>query len=150
MSILTPSQTGERTEAALLNALTQCGYSVYLPFGASYRCDMIAVDGRSPLRVQCKNGLYRNGCIRFATCSNTGNVPVGYRGQVDVFGVYCHDLQSSYLVPVEDVATRFGFLRIDPVRNGQSKGVRWAEPYLLLPGRAVRRPRARPDPQLPL
>lgn len=147
---MTPSQTGERTEAALLNALTQCGYSVYLPFGASYRCDMIALNSDGLWRVQCKTGKLLKGCVMFATCSNTKNTPQDYREQIDFFGVYCAALCASYLVPVQDVSLRGASLRVDPVRNGQSKGVRWAEPYLLLPGRAVRRSRARPDPQLRL
>jgi len=150
MSILTPSQTGERSEAALLNALTQCGYSVYLPFGSSSRCDMVIERGQDLWRVQCKNGVFRNGCIRFATCSNTGNVPLDYRGQADMFGVYCHELHGCYLVPVEHVPTRFAILRVRPARNGQSIGVRWAETYLLRPGAAVVCPQSRPQRQLEL
>jgi quercetin dioxygenase-like cupin family protein len=36
-----------------------------------------------------------------------------------------------YVVPVEEVGVSKTYLRVDPVRNGQSHGVRWAEDYEL-------------------
>lgn len=54
-----------------------------------------------------------------------------YREDVDFFGVYCHDRGEVYLVPVMDVPLRGAHLRLEPARNGQQSGVRWASQYLL-------------------
>ena len=67
----------------------------------------------------------------FRTCSNTNQAPKDYRGEVDLFGVYSPELDQVFLVPVDEVPTRYGSLRMDPPRNGQVKGVRWAADYQL-------------------
>lgn len=111
-------------------ALHRAGWDVYLPlFGAHGRVDLVADPGTGPLRVQVKTARLAAGCIEFHTCSNTGNVSVDYRGEVDVFGVYSPELERVFVVPVGDVAARKGFLRIEAPRNGQHRKVRWAEPY---------------------
>ena len=102
---MTPSQIGERAEMAVVMALSHVGKTVYLPIGAS--------------------GRY------FRTASNTRNTPKDYRGQVEFFGVYCHDRRETYLVPVEDVPLRGAQLRLTVPRSSQSKGIRWARDYLL-------------------
>lgn len=57
--------------------------------------------------------------------------PESYRGEADFFGVYCHERQAVYLVPVDHVPDVAAHLRLSPPRNGQSKGIRWASEYLL-------------------
>jgi hypothetical protein len=54
-----------------------------------------------------------------------------YRGEADLFGIYCHDREEVYVVPVEDVPPRAASLRLAPTRNGQSVGIRSASFYLL-------------------
>ena len=124
---MTPSQVGERAEAALI----QSGKTVYLPFGASQRADLIFEDDRGLHRVQVKNGVLGDRVVSFATCSNTKNIPKDYRGQIDYFGVYCHDLQAAFLVPVSEVPLRAGRLRIGATRNAQQRNIRWAEQFRL-------------------
>jgi hypothetical protein len=94
------------------------------------------------LRIQIKTGQLDadGGAIRFATRSTNwysgGQRP--YRGEAELFGVYCPALGATYLVPVDRVGTTEGCLRLKPTRNGQSRGVRDAEPFALaraLPGR---------------
>lgn len=128
---MNPSQVGERAEAAVVAALTHAGKAVYLPFGASGRCDLVYEDGASLRRMQVKNGILRNGIVKFATCSNTNNVPQDYRSDVDVFGVYCHDLATVFLVPVDQVPLRAGYLRVAAPRNSQQRNIRWAEQFRL-------------------
>ena len=54
----------------------------------------------------------------------------GYRGEVDLFGVWCSSLPDSvYLVPVGDVPETMGQLRVDPPNSKQVKGIRWASEY---------------------
>ena len=128
---MTPSQIGERAEAALLAALICVGKSVYLPFGGSQRCDLIFEDADGLHRVQVKNGVLRGPVINFNTCSNTNNIPKGYAGQIDFFGVYCHDLGAAFLLPIDAVPTTAGRLRVAATRNAQQRNIRWAEQFRL-------------------
>ena len=128
---MTPSQIGERAEAALIAALIHVGKTVYLPLGGSGRCDLIFEDVRGLHRVQVKNGVLGDRVVSFATCSNTKNVPKDYRGEIDYFGVYCDDLSAAFLVPVAAVPLRAGRLRIAAPRSNQQLNIRWAEQFRL-------------------
>jgi PD-(D/E)XK endonuclease len=131
VSAMTPSQIGERAEAALTAALVSAGKSVYLPFGGSQRCDLIFEDGDGLHRVQVKNGVLRDRVVNFNTCSNTNNVPKDYIGQIDFFGVYCHELGTAFLVPITAVPPTTGRLRIAAPRSNQQRNIRWAEQFRL-------------------
>ena len=72
----------------------------------------------------------------FATCStyahheNPKTEQRDYQGEIDEFAVFCPELGTVYLVPIEDVgAKRMGSLRVEPCRNGQRKRVRLATAY---------------------
>ena len=78
--------------------------------------------------------------MSFATCSNTPPVRKDYREDVDLFGVYCLELDEVYVVPVEDTATRICHLRLAPARNGQRRGIRFAADYLVRPADPGSRP----------
>ncbi|MPZ88157.1 MAG: hypothetical protein GEU81_08800 [Nitriliruptorales bacterium] len=60
-----------------------------------------------------------------------GDAQRDYKGEVDYFGVYCHERREVYLVPIDDVPGKAAMLRLAPPRNGQVKGIRWAQEYLL-------------------
>ena len=130
----TPNARGARTEAAVASALVRVGAEVYLPaFGSYGRVDLVyELDGRL-VRVQCKTACRIGETLRFWTCSNTGNTPISYSGQVDEFGVYSPDTEMVYLVPAVDLPTRACSLRLAPTRNGQQSGVRWAKDFELGP-----------------
>lgn len=135
---LTPSAIGERAEAAVLHALVQHGYDVYLPFGGSGRCDLVFEDGERLQRVQCKNGRLVGDVITFRTSSNTNNAPRDYAGQVEYFGVYCPALGTVYLVPADIGTTRACQLRLTEPRNGQRKGIHRASDDLFAHVHAAR------------
>ena len=127
---------GLRTEAHILGELVKRGYAVLTPFGVNQRYDLVIDIGGRFLRAQCKTGRLRNpGVIEFNTVSirtNTHEILVrGYEGEVELFLVHCPDVDGIYAVPVEDVGTRRGYLRVAPSRNGQRAGVRWARDYEL-------------------
>ena len=89
---------------------------------------MVIDDGARLRRIQCKSGRYRNGAVLFATCSSYAHHPNpkptrrAYIGQVDDFGVHCHDLGTVYLVPIEDATTgNHASLRVDKPKNNQYK-----------------------------
>ena len=128
-------ERGGLTEAVILTSLAKAGYTVLLPFGVT-RYDLAIDDRRGSgiKTVQCKTGRIRKGCITFATCSRhtLTHVRTGYRGQVDYFAVWCPEREDdTYLVPVNDVGQVEAWLRIEPSKNGQSSGVRWAKDYLV-------------------
>ena len=130
-----PVDVGQRTEAIILAELVKRGYRVLLPFGVNHRHDLaIDLDGRF-LRAQCKTGRLRNGCVVFHAVSirsNTSRVVLrGYRGEADVFLVYCDGTGQVYAVDVDKVGACEVTLRVDPTGNNQEQGVRWAADYLL-------------------
>lgn len=131
-----PVVQGNRTEARVLAALLDKYDTVLLPYGGNSRYDLAVDDGGQLIRIQCKTGRLRKGVILFKTCSSLEHRKPGtrssYRGQADLFGVWCPDNQSIYLVPVEDVGTDTGTLRVEPPANRQATGIRWAKDYQLV------------------
>src|SRR5437867_830312 len=128
--MVSPSQKGERSEAAVLHALVASGRVVLRPWGASQRYDFVIDerDGRFT-RVPCKSGVYRHGCVYFRRASADRRRPNGdpYIRQVDAFAVYC-----AFLVPIADIRARqLAALRIDSPAKGQASGIRWAQAYVL-------------------
>lgn len=97
------------------------------------RIDLIYEDRGRLVRVQCKTSRVIGDVLVFRTCSNTKNIPRDSAGEIDVFGVYAPAQNLVYLVPVSGLPTRYGSLRVAPTRNGQRKGVWWADDYLLGP-----------------
>jgi hypothetical protein len=129
-----PTEVGARAEAAVASALVRSGRSVFLPvFGLNTRTDLIYEAQDKLLKVQCKTARLLGQVLGFRTCSNTKNVPRSYDGEIDEFGVYSPDLNLVYLVPARGLPTRFCSLRLAPTRNGQSKGVWWADHFVLGP-----------------
>jgi hypothetical protein len=64
-----PVDVGQRSEAAVLSELVRRGYHVLTPFGVNHRYDFVIDAGDGFLRVQCKTGRFRNGCVEFSTQS---------------------------------------------------------------------------------
>jgi hypothetical protein len=125
---------GEISEAHILTALFEKGYAVLLPFGDNQRYDLVVeIEGRF-LRVQVKTGKYINGTVCFRTVSSsvhrTGGKVRSYVDDVDYFGVYCPQIQQSYLVPIDDVRgnTRTVNMRVEPARKNDPFIV-YAEQY---------------------
>ncbi len=129
------SRIGEISRWQIVAALTRRGKQLLLPVGDHLRYDLAIDDEGTFLRVQCKTGRLRNGVISFATCSvdsrskRGGCVRRSYRGEIELFGVYCPENGKCYLVPVEQVGINDCRLRVDPPRNGQKTLIRWAEDY---------------------
>ena len=124
---------GTRTEGRVLAVLLQLGKSVLLPFGEGARYDLAYDEDGRLVRVQCKTAVLRNGCVVFNTRSSARNGEERhYGGDADLFGVYCPELDSTYLVPVEDMGRSKGYLRVIVPRNnwGMTSGtVRMADKY---------------------
>jgi hypothetical protein len=125
---------GERSEGMVLAALLRAGKVVLQPFGDNQRYDLVVDDKGRFLRLQCKTGRFKDGAILFDACSSQAHRGKGkqdYRGQIEMFAVYYPDMDTVYMVPVEDVGRTSGRLRLEAPKNGQSKGIRLADSYLL-------------------
>lgn len=111
--------TGDRTEARILHALLERGYSVSVPFGDNDRYDLVVDTGSTLLRVQCKTDWLEGECVRFKTGSQTtvdGETRVvDYADGIDAFAVRCADSGALYWVPVEEAGRKRTYLRVaDP------------------------------------
>jgi hypothetical protein len=130
-----PVDVGLRTEAAILGELVRRGYQVLVPFGTNQRYDLVLDINGEFVRAQCKKGRLRSGAIRFAARSTRVNTQHiffrGYRGEIEIFLVYCPEIDQIYAVPVDEASTCETYLRVDPAQNGQTKGIRWARDYEL-------------------
>ena len=129
------SHTGEVSRTQGVAALTLLGKHLLAPLGDFRRSDLAIDEGDRFLRVQCKTGRLINGAIVFYPCSVDSRsekgrcIRRGYRGEVELFGVYCPDNGKCYLVPVEEAPTCSCCLRITPPQNGQKTKIRWAHEF---------------------
>jgi|SRR5579864_1605620 len=132
--ISNPTSKGKTSEAVILAALVRLGKHVLVPWGEE-RYDLAIDDDGRLMRVQCKTGTLRNGCIVFKTCITDARRPGGdggYAGQIDAFAIYCPELDRVYFVPIGALPSRFfGYLRVHPARNRQTWNIRWARDFEL-------------------
>jgi hypothetical protein len=131
---MNPKAVGERSEGIILGRLAALGYVVLLPFGNNQRYDLVVDKGDGKfVRGQCKTATLRDGKVQFWACSTNGftGAKRGYRGEVDVFWVYCPDSGATYEVPVDAVGETQVSMRIDPPKNGMQTGIRWAKDFIL-------------------
>jgi PD-(D/E)XK endonuclease len=133
-----PNPTGKSktSEAIILATLVKSGKHVLIPWGEE-RYDLAIDDGGRLVRIQCKTGHIRDGCVCFKTSITDARRPLGdggYAGQIDAFAVYCPQIERVYLVPIQAVRTSIGAqLRLEPAKNGQTWNVRWARDFELVP-----------------
>jgi hypothetical protein len=103
---------------------------MYLPFGDGMPCDLVVGTESELIRVQVKCGRLRGACIQFNSASTDhGRGRLDYRGRADAFGVFAHQLDRVYIVPVEGCPIPQARLRCTPTRNNQQRGVRYAGDY---------------------
>ena len=123
--------SGNEGEAAILAALVRGGFRVLVPFGEGHPYDL-AIDLGEPriLRVQCKTAWRVGGCLVFNTLSTDhGRGPRSYVGHAELFGVYFRPTAAVYLLPIDAVAATEGRLRLEPTRNNQKLGIRFAADF---------------------
>lgn len=123
-------RVGNISEAALLKALTSKGRAVLVPWGDNERYDLVVeeTDGRFS-RVQCKTGRLVNGVIKVDATSSSTKGRRGYGGQVEYIGVYCPQIDKTYLVPMDQIGDWGFYLRLEPTKNHQAKAILWAKDF---------------------
>lgn len=87
------------------------------------------------LRVQCKWAV-RRGAVVVVRCrrcrrAREGLIHRAYApGEIDAIAAYCPQTDVAYLLPYElSVGRAMVILRLEPTRNNQANGVRWAKDY---------------------
>ena len=133
-------RVGDLSELRVMCDLVRAGYLVSIPFGEDHRYDLVIERDFILSRVQVKTGRLRNGAVIFNCYSSHshrgGPTCRPYIGEVEYFGVFCPDTDCTYLIPLSDMPVQQGNLRVNATRNGQMKGLRWADDYILGKGGA--------------
>src|SRR5579862_9027925 len=127
-------RVGDISEITVLSALVRLGYRVSIPYGENQRYDFVVEKDGKLQRVQVKTGRLRLGSILFNAYSSHAHrngKSRAYKGEIELFGVYCPDVERVLLVPVDDVTITQGCLRWVQSKNNQHRKVRWAHPYVL-------------------
>ena len=144
---LTPSQKGAAAEAAIAAMAIELGLTVLRPLCEGRRYDLVIDLEPTLLRVQCKLARRLSGVLSVRLQTNrftpAGYVSTSYTAaEIDALCAYVPELHRCYLIPVEEISGRRALhLRLDPTRNNQAQGIKWARDYEL---RAMVR-RMRPD-----
>ncbi len=136
-SMLTSNQKGAIAELEIAAAAAKLGVEVYRPLGEHSRADLVLDIAGRLLRVQCKWGrLGLDGDVVIAriggsSCSPSGYVLTSYReGEVDLFGIYCGELDRAFLMPASLCVERQEIrLRLTPARNSQRACINLADQY---------------------
>jgi hypothetical protein len=137
MDQLTPSQRGAVAEAAFATAALELGLTALRPICEGRRYDLVLDLEPRLLRVQCKLARHRGGAlvIQLQTnrCTPAGYVSTSYTAEeVDAIGAYAPDLRRCFLIPIAEVCGRRAVhLRLEPTKNNQAEGIKWARDYAL-------------------
>lgn len=125
------TEKGNLTELKIAVRLLESGKTVLRSIGEGCRYDLVIDEKGKFTRVQCKTGRLRNGVIVFNCVSQYAwkKEYRSYNGSADLFGVYCPETAKCYLVPVELLTRKGGCLRVAPVKNNQTKKVRFAKDF---------------------
>jgi PD-(D/E)XK endonuclease len=137
MFVMNSNDKGAIAEEAIVFVAMKLGVRVWRPASEHGRADLVFDVGGELLRVQVKWGQLTPAAdrviVRVGTCRCT---PHGYvRGtygdhEVDLFGVYCGELDRCFLLPVSLVANRTSIaLRLTPPRNGQESCINLADDF---------------------
>jgi hypothetical protein len=149
MPKMTPSQKGAVAEAHIAAAAIELGLTVLRPLCEGRRYDLVLDIESLLLRVQCKLARRERGVLvvglQTNRCTPRGYLSTSYTpAEIDAIAAFSPELGRSFLVPIEEVPGRRAIhLRLDPPRNGQSKGVVWAKDYRFAP--MIERLRRRSD-----
>jgi PD-(D/E)XK endonuclease len=133
--VLTTDQKGSIAELAIAREAAALGVGVFKPLTDGERYDLIFDLRPRLLRVQCKwaGRLDDVVIVRCRSCRRTraGLLHRGYtHEEVDAIAAYSLELDSCYLVPLDDFEGRTALqLRLSPARNNQRLGVNWADDF---------------------
>ncbi len=133
-------QKGDRAEIEVARDLVRRGFRLAIPYGEDWNFDLIFQrPGSEGLeRVQVKyvtatNGVVAVRCFSHSLTNGRVRTTKHYTAlTVDWMGVYEPTTDRCYYVPAKElgVGRRVIHLRLEPTRNNQGLGIRFAEDYL--------------------
>ena len=136
---LTSTRKGRIAEVGVMFVAIRQGWDAYIPAGDGSKVDMVLIDpSGKAVRAQVKWG--NSSCdfidVQVSTSrlvSSGGYVRSGYDSRaIDTIAVWCDPLGCAYLIPIEEILGIGRLrLRLQPARNKQSLGVRYASDYFL-------------------
>lgn len=134
MDISHPKTKGTVSEQFIIAHLMSFGFDVSVPVGDNLRYDLIVDDGEELHRLQSRTGRFRNGCVVACLVSSRLNSKTMYKkffteNDIDFFAIYYEN--NVYILPISNANNSEVSLRVDPAKNSQEHGVRWAKDYLL-------------------
>jgi hypothetical protein len=132
-----PVEQGDISVAMVTAAFLRKRFVVLKPLSERSRYDLVIDRGKGFERIQCKTGRLYKGVVVFKTCSSLrhhktpNNKGRHYRGEIELFAVYCPSNDSCYLVPVDEVPLTEAALHYKEPKNNQRTGIRFAKDYAL-------------------
>lgn len=133
---LNSNAKGTAAELAVAADLATRGFTVCLPFGVVPRWDLIFTrDGTSFERVEVKYVTPRKGvlAVKCYSLSNVTGKQVESRpysqDDVDWIAAYNSETNECFYIPSSELVDGKLSLRIEPTKNNQQQGVRWASEY---------------------
>lgn len=132
--MLNSKQKGNITELECMLAFVKAGYNVLTPYGDCERYDFVADINGMFYKIQVKTSREKEdgNYIEFNTASQTTKngkaIHQSYdETQIDYFMTSYNE--KAYLVPVNEASAREKRLRFVPPKNGQVKGITFAQEY---------------------
>jgi PD-(D/E)XK endonuclease len=127
MFVTNSNDKGAIAELEIAAAAVKLGVPVFKPLSEHSRADLILELGGGLIRVQCKWGhLGPNRDVVVVRIGGCRLSPRGYvrstynEAEIDLFGVYCGELDRCFLLPSARWAGRQQMCRrLTPARNGQ-------------------------------
>jgi hypothetical protein len=134
---LSRNEKGAVAETAVELAAAKMGIGVYRPTSGHSRADLILETDTSLWRVQVKWGnLSDDGDVVKVQLSGSSYSPNGYvysrysEDEIDLFAVYCGELDRCFLLPISICANRRAIhLRLVPPRNNQRACINLADEF---------------------
>ena len=129
---------GNSTELNCIAYLYDCGCEILLPYGDSQKYDIVIDYNNKLYKIQCKNAnsTYKeDGSIDYITFKTSwesgrqSRTRVSYsKKDIDFFATYYEG--QCYLIPVEETPSTIKTIRFALPKNGQVKGISFAEDYI--------------------
>ncbi len=124
-------ELGNQSEAIVLSGYLKAGFTVSVPFGSGASYDLLVDTGTNIFKVQVKTAWISKGVIKYKCHRRQpkGETPRLYNeNEVDYIVIYCPNNDCLYGIHIKN-HPNFGWLRLLPSKNGQSKRIRWAKEF---------------------
>jgi len=132
--MVSPKLTGEVSEYRVISKLLEEGYKVYDGCTENDKVDLVIEKDKGLKKVQVKTVRHEGDKLKMSVSSSIVNMTETRKEEytkedIDLFIGFCPENNNFYKIDVEDTASHSLTLRLEPTKNNQSKGIKWAEDY---------------------